>query len=364
MKKEDEKMHINFIIGAMSYSGAEKVLSIVSSELCKLGHNVSVILLEQKYGISNKEEYVTTYGAKSTGNKINRILIRWRNIRSIIKKIQPDVIVSFGYVCNVNTIPSLFGIHIPKVLCERNDPVYDPRKNTEKLARFLLYRFATGYVFQTDEIKNYFSSSIRKKSVVIPNPISDSGLRWELDKSFKKIATVARLDDYQKNHIVMFKAFAEFVKNNPEYTLNIYGDGPDKEKYIRIISELKMDKKIILHGKKEKPILELLKAEIFLFTSRYEGMPNALMEAMSIGMPCISTDCGGGGAKTLFSLANTGVLVPVGNVKEITLALENLTRRKSEKIRLGKNALYINKCLNQEKIGLQWENYLSTLVSK
>lgn len=355
-------MKICFIIGAMRFSGAEKVLNIIAKELLEKGNQISVILLEQEYDTIRNENGVITYGAKAYGYKIKRLFSRWNYIRKNIKKINPNVIVSFGYVCNVNMLSSLFFIKIPKVICERNDPAFDPRRLVEKLIRWILYRFANGYVFQTEKIKSFFSQEIQSKAIVIPNPVISYNIKWDINQCSQSIVTVARLDNFQKDHITMFNIFKEFSKEYPSYILNIYGDGPDKEKYIEYIKKNGMEKKIILHGKVSEPLKRIVISEVFLFTSKYEGMPNALMEAMSIGMPCISTDCGGGGAKELFDITSSGILVPVADVATAVLALKKLVSNMSLKKRLGESALQINQILKKERICEKWETYLKKII--
>ncbi len=356
-------MHICFIIGEMNFSGAEKVLSIVANELSIREHEISIILLKDKYGSVNKYDNYTTYGVNITNaNRISRIFRRLSNIRKMVCEISPDVIVSFGYVCNVNSISSLFNVKIPLIVCERNDPKFDPRKFMQKFSRWILYRFASGYVFQTERIKKYFDKSIQKRAVVIPNPIIDTGIRWNIDKCKKSIITVARLDDFQKDQVVMFKAFKEFSKTNPEYTLDVYGDGPDKQTYISIIHELEMEGKIILHGKSANPLQEVQNSEIFLLTSKFEGMPNALMEALSIGIPSVSTDCGGGGAAELCNMVDAGIIVPVGDITAISTALDDLSHDDEKKSRFSNNSVRINNVLSKDVVTVKWENFLQTFL--
>lgn len=350
-------MHICFVIGAMNFSGAEKVLTIISQNLAMMGEDVSVILLEKESGFE-KQNGIKLYGAKSNGNKIRRILSRWKNIRGIVKEIKPDIVVSFGYVCNVNTIPSLLGVHIPIVLCERNDPEYDPRKKTERLSRQVLYPLANGYVFQTEKIRDFFSRAIQSKSAIIANPVPKVNMQWSFDNSTNCISTVARLDDFQKDHKTMFEAFSIFSKKHPEYILDVYGDGPDKENYLKQIHDAGMDEKIVLHGKVSNPLEKILQSKIFLLTSRFEGMPNALMEAMSIGMPCVSTDCGGGGAKELFDMCDSGILTRVGDAVEIAGALDRLVNDEESMKSMGLKACAVNDLLSEKRISEKWSMYL------
>ena len=357
-------MHICFIIGAMNYSGAEKVLTIISRELYDKENKVSIILLDKKKCEFEDVDGINICGVKETGSRINRIVHRWRNIREKIKQIKPDIIVSFGFVCNVNSVPALIGVKYPLILCERNDPVFDPRRVNERLSRWLLYRFADGYVFQTEKIKSYFSNKIQKKAVIIENPIVQTNIKWDSCIHSKSIATVARLDNFQKDHIVMFNAFKNFLKEFPEYTLEVYGDGPDRKQYEKVIASMGLGKKVILHGKINDTYKEIANSEIFLFTSRYEGMPNALMEALSIGMPCVSTDCGGGGAKALFDITQSGILVPVGDVGAISQALTRLVEDDELKSELSRKALQINVCLDNRRICKKWETFLKAMISK
>lgn len=357
-------MNICFVIGTMKFSGAEKVLSIIAKELLKNKNRVSVILLEQDYSIIGNEEGIITYGAKANGNKISRLLHRWSYIRKNVNKINPDIIISFGSVCNVNMLSALFFSKIPKVVCERNDPNFDPRSKSDKFVRWFLYRFANGYVFQTETIKSYFSKRIQRKAIVIPNPIIDSGNRWNLKNCKKRVVTVSRLDNFQKDHITMFLAFERFLKKHGEYTLNLYGDGPDKSNYEQFIKTHNLNEKIILHGKVSNPIEKIIDSEVFLLTSKFEGMPNALMEALSIGIPCVATDCGGGGVRELFDMLNTGRLATVGNVDEIVEHLDIVVENQELKADMHNKEIKINDLLNRKAVVQLWEDYIKMILGK
>lgn len=359
-------MNICFVIGAMKFSGAEKVLSIIAKELLENNNSVSVILLEQEYSVIGDEDGIITYGAKASGNKISRLLHRWSYIRKNVKKINPDIIISFGSVCNVNMLSALLFSKLPKVVCERNDPNYDPRSKSDKFTRWFLYHFANGYVFQTNEIRDYFQKIIKDKDIaVIPNPIIDTGIRWDYAKAEKRIATVARLDNFQKDQYVMFEAFKIFHEKHPDYILDIYGNGPDETNYKKYILDNKLDKCIFLKGKINDPLNNIKTASIFLLTSKFEGMPNALMEALSIGIPCISTDCGGGGAKFLMNSCNcSDGLVEVGNASKIAKKMHSLVENKNLMNEMSSNELQINDLLEKRIIVQQWIQFFMKILEK
>ena len=356
-------MKICFVIGSMNYSGAEKVLSMIVDEI-KHEHDVHVVLLEMEFGACSVENGVSLHGARADGSRIRRLLKRWNNIGAIVAELQPDIVVSFGYVCNVNTIMALWRCKTPLVVCERNDPVYDPRKATEKAARSLLYRFADGYVFQTETIKHYFSKQIQGRSCVIPNPISAPATKWIREKAENKFVTVARLDDFQKDQTMMIEAFSDFLKVYPDYSLEIYGDGPSKEDYRRLIEKLGVEDKVFLMGKTNDASKVVATSRAFLLTSVFEGMPNALIEAMAVGAPCISTDCGGGGAAALRGYCEGVLLIPVGSRELLVHELRRIVEDEEMAQRLSNNASKIVDVLDKKKVANQWLDYLHRLSIK
>ena len=284
-------------------------------------------------------------------------------IRNLCKEINPDVIVSFGNVCNTNVIPSLIGTNYKTIVCERNDPNYDPRSRVSRNIRNQLYFFADGYVFQTEKIRDYFAYAIRKNAAVIPNPVEPTTIKWDLSQCTKSIVTVARLDDYQKNHTLLIRAFTRVLEKHPDYKLKIYGDGPDKEKYNKLIDSLHMKDNVQLMGKTSNALAAICESEIFILTSRYEGMPNALMEALSVGMPCISTDCGGGGARVLFELTNSGYLVK-HDEESIANALNELIENQKLKLLFSREALKINDVLSIGEIAKEWIQYIGSVAEQ
>lgn len=353
-------MKICFVVGSLSYSGAEKVLSIIMHELANRGQDVSVILLQQAFGNNGKTGQINTFGAKSQGSRQRRLINRWKYIRRIVLQIRPDIVVSFGSVCNVNTIMSLWGVKTPLVICERNDPNFDPRTKKERIERDFLYRFADGFVFQTPNIANYFRKIIKNKPIgIIANPIIDSDIRWDDNVREQRIVTVARLDDSQKSHYLMMEAFEAFLKQHPGYILEIYGDGPDKNAYQNYIGEKGLSGKVVLKGKTDNPLKAMEKATAFILTSKFEGMPNSLMEAMSIGIPCVVTDCGGGGARALFEMCGIAdMIVGSPTPQQIALALSCVADSEEIRLRLSSNELEINKLLRKENVVDQWQKYL------
>ncbi len=354
-------MKICFVTGSLKFSGAEKIISMLMDKLNERGHDISVILLSKKEAVEGFD-YATQYPCFVRGNPVSKVLNRIKKIRKIAKENKFDAIISFNALFNIDVLFALMGTKSNVICCDRNDPVYDPPELNRRIRRKIFYPLSKGFVFQTEVIKNYYKEGIRKKSVVIPNFIEADYECVAENKRRKVIATSARLDDNQKNHVMLLKGFAEFSKTNSEYTLEMYGDGPDRAKYEALIKELGMEEKIILCGRVENVSERLKDIEIFVLTSKFEGMPNALIEAMATGLPCISTDCGGGGAAALIENNVNGILIPQNDIKAFTKALEKLASDEALRIELGKNAYKINQRLDINKIAVMWEDAIEKLT--
>jgi len=347
-------MNICFVTGALKYSGAEKIITNLMRCMQKRGHEISVIefaLKEPVEGFDGIKQYPVESGGKSIKNIYNRL----KKIRNVIKTNKFDVVFSFNSVYNLDMVPAMVFTKVPLVLCERNDPHYDPRTKLKKFRKKISYPFATGYIFQTERIRDYFSKDIRKRSEIIPNFI-ERPYECVTDNTRRKvIVTCARLDDRQKNQSMLIRAFSRFAKENDEYNLEFYGDGPDRKKYEALIKEYGMEKRIILCGRVEDMPNRLKHAEIFVLPSVFEGMPNALIEAMAMGLPCIATDCGGGGSAALIENDVNGILIDNFDENALYEAFKRLCKDNELRLKLGHNAHKINETLEITKIIDKWE---------
>lgn len=361
-------MKLCFCIGTLSYSGAEKIMSCMIKEFARRKYDVSIILIASEahlQGFEGIRQFSVYDKVKKEKNKVIRALKIHHEIRKIVTENQFDCIVSFGVIYNVDLAESCFLSNSKLILCERNDPLFDPKSMILRARRSLSYRRGNAFVFQTKEIMDFFPISIRKKAKIIPNfmdQIIPESKRY--DPQRKAVATSARLDDFQKDQSTMIKAFYAFAQKHPEYSLELYGDGPDKEKLMSLASSLGISDKVFFLGRVLDPMQYIRTAEVFILTSRYEGMPNSLIEAMAYGMPCVSTDCSGGGARFLIKNGVNGFLNTVGDVKGIehnlTFLAENLDAAKA----IGNNAYRINNLLSFDDVFDQWETLIQSLIGE
>lgn len=362
-------MNICFAIGTLAYSGAEKIMFHLLKELSMdKNHQVSVILISSDEfcdGLDGVMQYPIYRKEEICENRIKRTLIRQKQIRDIVKKNNFDILVSFGVVYNVDVAQACIGTDVKLILCERNDPMNDPSTTFNRIRRSIFYNRGNGYVFQTETIREYFSKRIKRKAVVIPNFMDKQvniGERYNPKRNV--IATSARLDNHQKDQKTLIQAFAVFSKTHEEFLLEFYGDGPDRKELEKIAEEEGISDKVIFKGRVESPMNYIRNCKVFVLSSVYEGMPNALIEAMAYGMPCISSDCSGGGAKALIEHEVNGLLFDVGDKCTLVNYLNKVCDEPEYAKSMGKKAALVNDRLSINKIMPLWLNYFEQVVQE
>lgn len=354
-------MKICFVIGTLNYSGAEKIARYLIEALYKKYNCEIGLILISGEGPYPELDYVKQFPIHAKGNKFQQVYSRQKQIRKIVKDGNYDVVVSFGVKFNLDAMEALMMTDKKVILCERNDPYSDPHRKILRLRRSFVYRFAAGYVFQTKRIGLFFGEKIYKKGVVIPNFIENRLDNLYSEKNGKNIVLTARLDDVQKNISMLLRAFSIFSKDN-DYKLYIVGDGPDKKKFEKYIENNHLEERVILTGRQN--VYEYLKiAQIFVLPSNYEGMPNSLIEALASGIPCIATDCSGGGAAELITDHVNGSLIPVNDEKAMASALEELANNKELREQYSREGYKLNDRLDFNKIIQMWIDYIERVAN-
>ena len=262
------------------------------------------------------------------------------------------------------SVPATLGLNVKHVISERNDPAHFAGSKATKILSRLLMRRADGYVFQTKDAQAYYGGDIAKHSVVIPNPlfldINSFNVVHEIAK-VEMIVASGRLNK-QKNHPLLIKAFKQVHDKYPFYELVIFGEGPEREKDEALIRKLGLESVVLLPGAVSNVPEKLSKAVLYVLSSDFEGMPNALMEAMAVGLPCISTDCPCGGPRDLIRNGENGVLVPVGNEKALTEAMLFMLERTEEAKMMGREAMKIRESYSLDRICQQWYDCFQRMV--
>ena len=166
----------------------------------------------------------------------------------------------------------------------------------------------------------------------------------------------------QKNHRLLLEAFLRIHDEIPDYKLIIYGEGPERAHLESFIEENNMESYVQLPGSTQDIIEKIKRSCLFVLPSDFEGMPNALMEAMSVGLPCISTDCPCGGPAALINSGINGILIPLGDTEELVKQIRIVTKDHGYAKKLGNNAFQINETHSIDTIGRQWADYISSII--
>lgn len=370
-------MKILFNCLTMEKGGAERVVALLANEFVK-ENEVSILTLKKSkdaYELNEKIKRVcvdkTSYKKDGRVKKVLRKLSfrRFSSIKKIILAEGPDVIVSFLPEPSLRLMflrKFSFRLRkIPTIISIRNDPECEYKNPLLKFVVKVLYKNVDGMVYQTDDAKKFFENIIKTKNqVIILNPVDGKMLVEPKSDAERKneIVTVGRLEA-QKNHEMLIRAFGETLKNDEhDYALRIYGEGSRREFLQSLIDELDLKERVFLEGQVDNVIEKLNDAKIFVLSSHYEGMPNALIEAMAMGLPCVATDCPCGGPRTLIKNGENGILVKNEDRKVMGEALIKLMKNEEERRRLGKSALLVRDDNGLDKISGLWREFIEKVL--
>ena len=286
-------------------------------------------------------------------------------LRRRMKYENPHIVVTLGTPICIYTVPALWGLDVKHIVSERNSPANFAGKWITKVLSRMLMKAADGFVFQTKQAQDYYAGSIAKRSVVIPNPIIDLSdfVPVPSEEREKKIVSVGRLAK-QKNFKLLIDAFSALPDRYSEYKLVIYGDGPERGELSRRVEEKGLSGRVSMPGTSEHVHQDIANATLFVMSSDFEGMPNALMEAMALGLPCISTDCPCGGPTELIKDGKNGLLVPVGNKDAMVTAMVRVLDDNVFSETLSKMAINIRDTHNLDIICKMWLRYFDSFLNE
>lgn len=372
MNKQIRKIMIH--INSLGKGGAERVASLLASRFAE--DKIQVVVAtewteEQEYEVDLRVKRVHA-GLNEKQEKSNRIAKMWyriTNLRKIILEEQPDIIVSFCVKANYRTVQAAMGTGIPVIVSVRNDPKVDYVGKAKSIMNRLFLNRADGCVFQTEEAKAFFDEVLQKKSRIICNPVNEKYLKAERKVPKKKMVYVGRLVE-QKNPMFLVNAFEEINKKYPEYQLYLYGDNFEDEckeelhRYLEQPEKKEIREHVHFMGRSDQLEIEMADAAMFVLPSNYEGMPNALMEAMALGLPVISTDCPCGGSRYWIEPGITGQLVGVKDIDSMVRAMEYYILNPEEAEKIGRSARERLKEATVEKVYVQWKTYIEEVLKQ
>ncbi len=358
-------MKILFIMSMLRGRGAERVASVLTEQLSSLSHKVFLICTGPRYGdeFPVSKDIHLDFITKKPGNPIILFYKRVHYLRRLIKTIKPDCIVSLADARKLFliTVAHLFS-SVPMIFSERHDPVHNPKRKINRIMRLISYHACDRVVFQTEDARDFFSKSIAKKGIIIPNPIMEGLPDTRNQEQKPYIVNFCNLDP-QKNLSLLLGAFSRIYKRYPSYRLVIYGEGGQAKDLKQLAEQLGIISRTDFFPHALDVHDRIKDAAMFVSSSDYEGQSNSMLEAMAMGLPCVCTDCPCGGARAVITNGKNGLLVPVGDEEKLAEAMCYMLDHPEEARRMGNSAAEIREERTPLIIAREWEKLLLETVS-
>ena len=354
---DKKKRDIIIITFSLSNNGAERVFSELANQWACNGERVTVVeLVRNAFGsesfiLNNMVNHICL--DRKTKNKVLRYMKYIFDVREILQDNPGSSVIAYSFITQIIVAVATIGMGNELIYSERNDPRSCPYSKITRAIRTYAFFVADKCVFQTSDAMRYFPDAVQKKGSIIGNPIK-AGLPDALPVCRRKaIVTAARLRP-QKNLTNLITAFAMLHKQHADYSLEIYGNGEEKDKLIKLTKELGIEKAVNFEGFVNNVDERIIDAAIYVCSSDYEGISNSLLEALAMGIPCISTDCPVGGSKQIIESMYNGVLVPVNNSYALYEAMDYIIENPAEADRFSVNGRMARTQYKIENIATEW----------
>lgn len=365
--------HVMFIISALASGGAERVIVDLSHFLSEKGYVVTVATLEgdrsDHFSLHESVRRLRTnimWESRGVLDSALSMLRRLRLIRSLVRNAKPDVVVSFIEMTNVRVLLALAGSGIPVIVSERTDPRHHPVSGCWSYLRRQSYRLAARLIVQTDNVARWARSWLSaERVVIIPNAVRTPGDLGAQQKpsgmpNERVVLGMGRLS-VEKGFDLLIRAFAQAGLHRAGWSLVLLGEGCERAPLTALASELGVGENVLLPGVQSNPAEWLQHADIFALSSRYEGFPNALLEAMQCGVASVAFDCESGPSEIIHD-GFDGLLVTPRDVDRLSDALRRLAVDEVLRGRLGSNARRIAERFSPDAVYSKWENVFARVT--
>jgi GalNAc-alpha-(1->4)-GalNAc-alpha-(1->3)-diNAcBac-PP-undecaprenol alpha-1,4-N-acetyl-D-galactosaminyltransferase len=360
---------LTLVVPSLALGGAERVVARMANHWVARGDAVTVITLSSTatdtYSLDPAVTRVPLDLMRDSRGPIWALYNNWLRVGKVedtIRKLRPDTVISFTDRMNVVTLAACRSLGVDTVVSERIDPSQQPIGWYWSRLRRWGYPLARALVVQTQGVRSQLEPMMRGRPIyVIPNYVD----RPSADRSFEPrsnssgtlhIAAMGRLD-YQKGFDLLIEAFARAAADQPNWSLVILGEGPERRRLEELIHSSGLEARVRLPGWVADPTEVLRNCDAFVLSSRYEGFPNALLEAMALGMPAVAIDCPSGPADIVRHEVD-GLLVPRDDVPALTAAIGRLLLDDQLRARLGKEASRVVDRFSSERYYARWDAVL------
>lgn len=367
---------LTLVIYSLSAGGAERVMSILANYWAEKGWPVTLLsfddgskdpfyklhpsIIRRPLGIAGASFNVL----QGLINNIKRI----RVLRQAIKTSAPEVVIAFTSRVNVQVLLAALGLDLPVVISERTVPAQRSLGRIWNFLRHWCYAKSSCLIVQSQGVLSYFQDGSNMRMRVIPNPVMasngfGSGLENKKSAPAKKVLlSMGRLTQV-KGFDLLLKAFSQVAQNHSDWSLVIWGEGPERGSLEKLRDDLGLHDCVQFPGLTNAPAQEMRRADLFALTSRWEGFPNVICEAMVCGLPVISFDCPHGPREIIRENID-GILVPHKDVDALAASLHSLMGNEAERNRLSARAPEVLERFGLKKVMGMWEEELNATLER
>ena len=370
-------MKVLFITSSLfDAGGAERVITTMANYWADKGWQVKIATLDDGgkapfYNLSSSIEHKSLgimFQSPNIIASINNNFKRTRLIKHCILKSKPDVIISFLAKTNVRSLLANLGTNIPIIVSERNHPYYFKPDFLTRHLRKLLYLKANYIVCQTSQILDCFISNRAKNGAVIANPVikpsntvSEPEIYLPEGKVLLAAGSMSKAKTYQKGFDLLIPVFSRLATKFDDWSLVILGDGSERHDLQQEVRENNLENRIILPGNVKDITSVFSFGDLFVLSSRFEGFPNVLGEAMACGLPVVSFD-GHTGAGEIIREGVDGLLIPNQDITALENALGELFSNEAKRHKMGMKAKEVVFRFSLEKVMKQWEDLINASI--
>lgn len=368
---------ILFLVSSMEGGGAERVAALLSNHWVEQGHSLTLMPTfsgrgDCLYTLDERVEldYLADRVRSTQPSILNRVK-RFVALRRAIKELRPDIVISFMTQVNIVALTAVMRLNIPVIVSERvHPPAYPLGFLLERLRKWL-YPHAHAVVVQTERSIQWLQSTIpNARGIVIPNPIIWPLAKLESSESTievfnsqtKILLAVGRLEE-QKGFDLLLKAFSQISKQLPDWQLVILGEGSQRDKLEEQCDQLGLNDRIHLPGRVSNLADWYERADLYVMSSRFEGFPNTLLEAMAHGLPAVSFDCETGPHDIIRDGIDGVLVAPESDYEGLAGALTALMNDPDKRMMMGEQAIDVRERFSMTRVAALWNEVLERHIS-
>lgn len=352
-------MKVFIMVDNFGIGGVQKMAKFIFASLREKNNECTLVSLYKNINSSCSENITQIELCDKSADKITVLM----NLRKVVNLHKPDIVCAFGTGVSVYTFIALLGNKTKIIAAERNAP--SMMSNKWKIFARIVFPLCDGAVFQLRDAMEFYGLQESNRVKIIENPyLGNIYLEYTVAANRENvIACASARIDRQKGLDTLIRAFQLIIEKYPEYRLHIYGNVKNDHKLKELIDELGVTDKIDFMGETKNLAEVIHNVRIFALPSRFEGIPNALLEVMGSGVPTVSCDCVPGGPKLLTENGKAGVLSGVDNhiefAEKICLLLENDDLCNA----ISQEALMVQTKFSSDQISRKWVEYFNNFVN-